>query len=116
MKRRDFMRRSAGTALLGALPLAATAGWHGALLDDPEAWIGREFRLADGTGLTLAAVEQLPADGYSRQARLQFKLMSGSAPREGTHALRCGIEEESLFLQAGREGPVACINRLIGVA
>ena len=116
MKRRDFMMRTARTALLGAMPLGAAAGWRGPLLDDPEAWIGRTFRMDDGTDLTLASVEMLPTDGRSKQARLQFKVAAGAAPREGTHALRCGVEEEALFLQNGREGPVACINRLIGVA
>lgn len=116
MKRRDFLMRSAGTAVLGAMPLGATAGWRGPLLDDPQAWLGREFRLADGSRLTLAAVEQLPTDGRSKQARLQFRVQSGTAPREGSHALSCGVEEETLFLQAGRDGPVACINRLTGVA
>jgi hypothetical protein len=104
MKRREFMMRGAGTALLGALPLGATAGWSGPLLDDPEAWVGRTFRIEDGTELTLAAVETLPTDGRSRQARLQFTVGAGSPPREGTHALRCGVERESLFLQSGRDG------------
>lgn len=116
MKRREFIRRSAGTALLGAIPLGAAAGWRGPLLDDPDAWLGRVFRLADGSELELAAVERLPFDGRSQQARLQFRLVAGTAPREGTHALQCGLDAEELFLQPGRTGPVACINRLVGIA
>lgn len=116
MKRRDFMLRAAGTAALGAVPLGAAAGWRGPLLDDPSGWIGKVFRLPDGSHMTLAAVEQLADDRVSKQMRLQFHVLSGSAPREGTHALNCGVEQEMLFLQSGREGPVACINRLVGVA
>jgi hypothetical protein len=112
MKRRDFMLRSSGAALLGAMPLAASASWRGPLLDDPQAWIGREFRLADGSLLSLDAVESVPSDARSTQFRLQFRAVAGSTPREGSHALRCGFDEEVLFLQPGRDGPVACINRL----
>jgi hypothetical protein len=112
MKRRDFMLRSSSAALLGAMPLAASATWRGPLLDDPQAWIGREFRLADGSVLSLHAVEALPSDGRSTQFRLQFRTFAGASPREGSHALRCGFDEEVLFLQPGSAGPVACINRL----
>ncbi|MGQ0800604.1 MAG: hypothetical protein ACT4NL_10905 [Pseudomarimonas sp.] len=112
MKRRDFMLRSAGSVMLGAAPLGAAAAWHGALLDDPQSWIGREFRLADGSQLALAAVEPVANDRDSIQMRLQFRVVSGSTPREGSHALSCGFDEETLFLQPGRDGPVACLNRL----
>ena len=112
MKRRDFVVRSAGAAVLGAVPLGAVAALRGSLLDDPKAWLGTTFRLPDGSYLELADVEALAGDRYSRQVRLQFRMLTGAAPREGTHALECGSGEETLFLQAGREGPVACINRL----
>ena len=112
MKRREFLLRSAGAALLGAVPLGVAAAVRGSLLDDPLAWIGTRFTLADGCALELAGVEQLPGDRHSTQLRLQFRTLAGSAPCEGTHALRSGWSEDALFLQAGREGPVACVNRL----
>lgn len=112
MKRRDFVLRTTGAALLGAVPLGAAAALRGSLLDDPVAWLGTTFRLSDGGYLELADVESLAGDQYSRQVRLQFRVLAGAVPREGTHALACGSGEEMLFLQAGRSGPVACINRL----
>ena len=112
MKRRDFLVRSAGAALLGAVPFGVVRAARGTLLDDPVAWIGAEFRLADGTRLELADVEQVAGGRQSAQARLQFRTVAGSTPVEGTHTLASAWCEEPLFLQAGREGPVACINRL----
>ena len=114
MQRRDFMLRSASAALLGAVPLGASAALRGSLLDDPLAWVGTTFRLRDGSFLELADVESVASDRYSRQLRLQFRVLAGAAPREGTHALECGWRQERLFLQDGHEGPVACINRLHG--
>lgn len=116
MKRRDFLVRSAGAVVLAAAPLGASGAWSGPLLDDPDAWIGRRFDLADGSQIVLAGVERVAGDRYSSQFRLTFNVVSGTAPREGTHALRCGLDEEALFLQSGREGPVACINRLHAIA
>lgn len=116
MKRRDFLVRSAGAAVLAAAPLGVGAAWSGPLLDDPNAWIGRRFQLADGSQLALAGVEHVLGDRHSTQFRLRFTVVSGTAPREGIHALRCGLDEEALFLQSGREGPVACINRLHAIA
>lgn len=112
MKRREFVLRSAGAALLSAIPLGVAAAVRGSLLDDPLAWIGKVFRLADGSHLELADVERLAGDSHSTQYRLQFRTVSGAVPREGTHALSCGWNDERLFLQSGRQGPVACINRL----
>jgi hypothetical protein len=112
MQRRDFMLRSAGAALLGAIPFGASAALRGPLLEDPLAWLGTMFRLPDGSRIELAGVEPVVGDRLSTQVRLQFRTVSGSAPREGTHVLAAGWHEELLFLQAGREGPVACINRL----
>lgn len=116
MKRRDFLTRSAGAALLASAPVAIAAGWRGRLLDDPQAWIGRGFHTPDGLELELVAVEMLPDDGRTRQARLLFELRGGELPRDGVHRLQCGLEQEELFLQRGRRGPVACINRLVGKA
>lgn len=116
MKRRDFLLRSAGAALLGAVPLCVAAASRGSLLDDPQGWIGTRFGLGDGSTLELARAERVSGDAQSSQWRLQFRTVTGNDPREGTHALACGFREESLFLQAGREGPVACINRLHGAS
>jgi len=112
MKRREFLKRSAGAALLGAVPVGVAAAARGPLLDDPQAWIGARFGLADGSLLELARVEPVAFDAASSQWRLQFRVLAGAAPREGLHALACGLGGEELFLQAGREGPVACVNRL----
>lgn len=115
MKRRDFLVRSAGAALLGALPAAMASNLRGPLLDDPAAWIGTTFRTTGGARLTLAAVEQLGGDRHTTQLRLQFRVLTGDAPGEGTHVLASGWSEQALFLQCGREGPVACLNRLRGL-
>lgn len=112
MKRRQFLLHSTGVALLGALPVGVAAAMRGTLLDDPLAWIGTRFDLADGCAIELAAVEELPGDGRSTQLRLQFRTRAGSTPCEGLHALRNAWSEQALFLQQGRDGPVACINRL----
>ena len=112
MKRRDFVLRSTGAVLLGAEPFGVAAALRGPLLEDPVAWLGTKFRLPDGSRLELASVEPLVADRYSKQLRLQFRMLTGVAPHEGTHALDCGSSAEPLFLQVGRDGPVACINRL----
>ena len=116
MKRRDFMLRSSAAALVGAIPVAANAAMRGPLVEDPLAWVGKVFRLADGSLLELARVEPVASDRISTQFRLQFHMLAGDAPREATHALCCGFDEEALFLQPGREGPVACINRLNRIA
>ena len=115
MKRRDFVVHSAGLAVLGAIPLGATAAptsRHGTLLENPEAWVGTSFRLANGNRLKLVNVKPLADDGQSTQYRLQFRSRSGAMP-EGTYALDCGWCTEQLFLHPGIEGPVACINRLL---
>lgn len=112
MKRREFVVRSAGAALLGALPVGAMAASRGALLDDPQAWLGARFRTGQGSLLELADVERLAGDRHTTQWRLGFRVVEGAAPAEGTHVLACGSREDALFLQAGRQGPVACVNRL----
>lgn len=112
MKRREFVLRSGGAALLGAIPLSAAATARAPLLDDPAAWIGTRFTLSDGSRLELTGVESVARDLVSTQSRLQFRTVSGTPPCEGLHALSTAWDGESLFLQAGREGPVACINRL----
>lgn len=116
MKRREFLVRSAGAALLAATPLGMAAAMRGSLLEEPQAWVGSEFRLADGSRITLAGVEQLACDRHTTQLRLQFHTVSGAAPAEGTHVLTSGWRDEPVFLQAGHAGPVACINRLTGAA
>ncbi len=116
MKRRDFFLSSTGAALLGSLPCVASAALRGSLLDDPQAWVGTAFHTTDGAMLELAEVEKLAGDTYSDQVRLRFRTIAGSAPSEGTHLLASGWSSESLFLQSGREGPVACVNRLRALA
>lgn len=113
MKRRDFLMRSAGAALLAAVPIGVAAAARGSLLDEPLAWIGTRFHTPDGAVMVLDQVEQLDGDRHSTQLRLQFRSLSGVVP-EGTHVLASGWCEEPLFLQAGHAGPVACINRLRG--
>lgn len=112
MSRRAFLKHTAAAALLGAVPLGVAAAARGSLLDDPEAWVGTRFRVADGGMLELARAERVASGGQSSQWRLQFRTLSGAAPGEGMHALACGFDQEVLFLQSGRAGPVACINRL----
>lgn len=112
MKRRDFLFCSTGSLLLAALPLSALAAARGSLLDDPQAWLGTAFQTADGATLELAEVEQLGGDGYTQQVRLRFRTLAGASPTEGIHQLVNGWHRESLFLQNGRAGPVACVNRL----
>lgn len=112
MKRRDFLLRSAGATLLAATPVAVLAATRGSLLEDPQAWVGTCFRLADGARIELADVEQLACDRHCTQLCLRFRTLSGAAPVEGTHLLASARGEQALFLQAGREGPVAHVNRL----
>lgn len=112
MKRRDFLLRSAGAAVLAATPLAVLAATRGTLLDDPLAWVGTRFRLAEGGQLELAAVDSLACDRHCTQRSLRFRVVTGCAAVEGTHVLAHAGGEEMLFLQAGREGPVAHVNRL----
>ena len=112
MKRRHFLLQSAGASLLGALPLGAVAALRGNLLDDAQAWIGESFQLPDGGRVQLTRVESLPGDRRTTQLRLQFRSIAGTVPPEGTHALEGRGILQDLFLQAGREGPVACVNRL----
>jgi hypothetical protein len=114
MNRRDFLSRSTAAALLAAVPVVVVAATRGPLLEDPTAWIGTTFRLADGSRLELAAVEELACDRYSTQVRMHFRTVSGVSPAEGTHALSSAWSEEDVFLQPGRVGAVACINRLHG--
>lgn len=112
MKRRDFVIRSVGVALAGAVPLAAHARRRAPLLDDPSSWRGETFMLDDGSRLQLADVEHCRCDRHSTQTRLRFRLLDGMLPSEGSHRLRASGCEQMLFLQIGREGPVACLNRL----
>lgn len=116
MKRRDFLSCSTGTVLLAALPCAAHAALRGSLLEDPQAWVGTAFHTPDGATLELREVEQLAGDPYSQQVRLRFHTIAGTTPSEGTHMLASGWSREALFLQNGREGPVACVNRLRALA
>jgi hypothetical protein len=116
MKRREFVMRSATAGLIGAIPLGVAAAIRGPLLEDPLAWLGTTFALPDGGHLELVGVETLPGDRHSTQLRLQFRSVSGASPREGTHALATTWGEQSLFLQSGRDGPVACVNRLHRIA
>lgn len=112
MKRRDFLSRSTGTLLVAALPCAALAATRGSLLDDPQAWLGTAFRTTGGAMLELTDVEQLSGDPYTRQERLRFRTLTGASPIEGIHSLASDGSHESVYLQSGREGPVACVNRL----
>lgn len=112
MKRRDFLLSSAAVALTASAPLGARVLQSGSLLDDPQAWVGTEFELPDGTRVVLSGVFDQRFDAHTVQSRLQFTLRAGSVPREGSYVLCSRAQNETLFLQAGREGPVACINRL----
>lgn len=114
MKRRHFLACTATAAVAGALP--AMVGARGALLDDPEAWVGTVFGLADGSRIRLDRVEHLARDRHSIQTRLQFHSVAGATPGEGLHRLDHGLRAQELFLQRGGEGPVACVNRLRGIA
>ena len=116
MKRRAFLQHAASAALLAAAPIGFAAHTRGRLLDEPHAWTGESFRLADGSVIVLAAVEELSCDLHTRQVRLQFHVRSGTDPAEGTHALASGWREEQVFLQPGVAGPVACVNRLTAAA
>lgn len=112
MKRRDFLIQSAGVALLGTAPLSLVASPRGDLLDDPSAWVGTRFRTDDGTTLELSGVTELNIDPRSRQCRLQFRAVTGPAPTDGLHRLIAADCEQTLFLQSGGHGPVACLNLL----
>ena len=112
MKRRHFMLCTSAAAVAATAPLSASAMRRPALLDDPQAWIGTEFVSADGTRLRLADVVGVRVDHATMQADLRFEVMQGDSPREGSYVLRCGETDETLYLQPGRNGPVACINRL----
>ncbi|MGE0207775.1 MAG: hypothetical protein AB7S42_01375 [Lysobacteraceae bacterium] len=112
MKRRHFMLCTSAAALAAAAPLGAMAARRPALLDDPRAWLGAEFVSADGVRLRLADVVGVRVDRDTVQANLVFHTVEGEWPGEGSYALRCGGTEESLYLQPGQGGPVACINRL----
>jgi hypothetical protein len=116
VKRRHFLIRSAGAALCAAVPLGAAAALRGSLLDDPESWLGQTFRLPDGARLELARVERRALDRHATQWRLQFRKLAGDSPAEGMHALASTWREEQVFLQDGREGPVAWVNRLHATA
>ncbi len=112
MKRRHFILCTSAAAVAAAVPLGAAAARRPALLDDPRAWIGAEFVSADGVRLRLADVVGVRVDRDTMQADLQFQVLEGELPREGSHVLNCGQADETLYLQPGRHGPVACINRL----
>jgi hypothetical protein len=112
MQRRGFLLNSMAAAALVAVPPAIAASVRGPLLDDPLAWLGTRFATTGGATLELVAVEQLELDPRSTQCRLQFRNLTGAAPAEGIHRLSGAGEEQSLFLQAGSKGPVACLNRL----
>ena len=113
MNRRLFLASSVAAALVGGVPVvqAVSLGRQG-LLEAPEAWLGERFRLVSGQVLQLAAVEAVGCDVACEQSTLQFRVIDGSAVPEGIHELRCGSASESLYLQSGRAGPVACLNRL----
>ncbi|MCX7564304.1 hypothetical protein OS176_12315 [Xanthomonadaceae bacterium XH05] len=113
MKRRHFMLCTSAASVAAAIPLTGTAATRRpALLDDPRAWLGSEFVSGDGTRLRLADVVGVRVDRYTMQADLRFELLEGKLPDEGSHTLHCDGSEETLFLQPGQHGPVACINRL----
>lgn len=112
MNRRHFMRCTSAATLVAAVPMATAAAHRPALLDDPRAWVGTEFISSDGARLRLAEVIGVRVDQHTMQANLQFQLVQGEPPREGSHTLQCGQGHETLYLQPGEHGPVACINRL----
>lgn len=112
MKRRHFMLCTSAATVTAALPLSAAAARRPALLDDPRAWLGAEFVSDEGARLRLADVVGVRVDSATMQADLRFEVIQGNAPHEGSHVLRCGESIETLYLQPGKNGPVACINRL----
>ena len=112
MKRRHFMLCTSAATVAAAVPLSAAAARRPALLDDPRAWLGSEFVSAEGVRLRLAEVVGVRVDSATMQADLKFEVVQGDAPREGSYVLRCDESEETLYLQPGQQGPVACINRL----
>jgi hypothetical protein len=112
MKRRDFLLSSAAVAIVAGAPFGASALQRGSLLDDPHAWIGTEFALPDGTRLVLSSVSERRFDAHTVQSNLQFTSHAGTPLREGSYELCSEALNETLFLQAGRAGPVACVNRL----
>lgn len=83
-----------------------------ALLEDPRAWVGTEFVSTAGVRLRLSEVSSFRMDTHTMQASLQFEVVEGVEPPEGSHLLSCIGTDETLFLQSGRRGPVACVNRL----
>ena len=112
MKRRHFMLSTRVAAVAATAPLAAMPLHRPALLDDPRAWLGTEFTSGDGVRLKLTDVVGVRVDRHTMQADLHFSVMGGELPREGLHLLRCDQADETLYLQPGQHGPVACINRL----
>lgn len=116
MQRRAFLAQSMAAAAVAAAPTALLASVRSPLLDDPLAWLGTRFATSAGATLELVGVEQLETDPHCSQCRLQFRNVHGAAPVEGIHRLTAAGSEQSLFLQAGRKGPVACLNRLRGQA
>lgn len=113
MKRRDFLTRSVALSLAMAAPIGGAAMLRRpALLDDPRAWVGTEFVSEQGVRLRLAEVSDFRVDTHTMQANLQFEVAGDEAPTEGSYHLSCIGTEETLFLQNGQRGPVACINRL----
>lgn len=112
MKRRHFMLCTSAAAIATTAPLAAASLHRPALLDDPRAWLGTEFTSGNGVRMKLSDVVGVRVDRHTMQANLHFSVLDGEAPHEGLHLLRCDQADETLYLQPGQNGPVACINRL----
>jgi hypothetical protein len=113
MKRRDFLMRSGALSLAVAAPISGAAVLRRpALLDDPRAWVGSEFVSDQGVRLRLSEVTGFRVDAHTMQASLQFEVVGDGVPVEGNYRLSGIDTEETLFLQCGQRGPVACINRL----
>ncbi len=113
MKRRDFLMRSGAVSLAVAVPIGSVVmRTRATLLEDPRAYVGEAFVSAEGVRMRLAEVTGFRLDAHTMQAHLQFEVMQGDMPPEGSHLLSGAGTEETVFLQRGQRGPVACINRL----
>ena len=112
MKRRHFMLCASTVALAATAPLSTATMRRPALLDDPRAWLGTEFISAQGVRLRLVEVVGVRVDQDTMQSNLKFQVMEGESPPEGSYVLQCDERDETLYLQSGKTGPVACINRL----
>ena len=122
MKRRDFLAHSTAFATVSAALMVLTGVNGGALaaqfarprlVEAPLAWIGERFRLASGQVIELVAVEPAGYGGPCVQSTLRFRVVSGQAPVDGIHELLSGGSVEPLFLQPGKTGPIACLNRMV---